>query len=37
LVARFNSIAERDLAVQMGFSNVIAASNERLAAHLKRL
>jgi uncharacterized protein YndB with AHSA1/START domain len=37
LVARFNSIAERDLAVQMGFGNVIAASNERLAAHLKRL
>lgn len=37
LVARFNSIAERDLAITMGFSGMIEQSNERLAAHLQSL
>jgi uncharacterized protein YndB with AHSA1/START domain len=37
LVARFNSFAERDLSVQMGFSHMINASNERLVAYLQTM
>jgi uncharacterized protein YndB with AHSA1/START domain len=35
MVAQFTSLAARDLAVGMGFSGPIAASNDRLAAYLK--
>lgn len=35
LVARFDSLAERDAAVGMGFSGPIEASNDRLAAYLR--
>jgi uncharacterized protein YndB with AHSA1/START domain len=34
LVARFNSLADRDAAVGMGFTAPIAASHERLVAYL---
>ena len=34
LVASFNSLAERDFAVQMGFADMIGVSNERLVAYL---
>ena len=37
MVARFNSLAERDAAVAMGFSKPIEASNDRLVAYLKKL
>jgi hypothetical protein len=33
-VARFDSFADRDLSVQMGFSQMITMSNERLEAYL---
>lgn len=35
--ARFNSLADRDFAVGMGFTGPIAASNERLVQYLKAL
>ena len=34
LVARFDSFADRDLSVQMGFSQMITVSNDRLEAYL---
>jgi uncharacterized protein YndB with AHSA1/START domain len=34
LVAHFNSLAERDFAVKMGFSGMISVSNDRLVAYL---
>jgi len=34
LVARFNSLTERDLAVKMGFTGMIGVSNDRLVAYL---
>jgi uncharacterized protein YndB with AHSA1/START domain len=37
LVAQFNSLAERDAAIEMGFTSPIAASNERLVAYLETL
>jgi uncharacterized protein YndB with AHSA1/START domain len=37
MVARFQSIAARDLAVGMGFTNPIAASTDRLADYLKNV
>ncbi|HEY2662892.1 MAG TPA: SRPBCC domain-containing protein [Candidatus Binataceae bacterium] len=37
MVARFNSLAERDAAVAMGFSKPIETSNHRLVAYLKKL
>jgi uncharacterized protein YndB with AHSA1/START domain len=35
MLARFDSIAARDLAVKMGFSQMIDVSNDRLEAYLK--
>src|ERR1700730_2565995 len=35
LVARFDSIAERDLSVKMGFGQMISLGLERMAEHLK--
>jgi uncharacterized protein YndB with AHSA1/START domain len=37
MVAQFASLAARDLAVSMGFSGPIAASNDRFAAYLKEM
>lgn len=37
MVARFHSLAERDVALAMGFSNPIEASNVRLVDYLKTL
>jgi uncharacterized protein YndB with AHSA1/START domain len=37
LVARFNSIAERDLTAQMGFGEMVSQGAERIAACLKTL
>jgi len=37
LVARFDSIAERDLTASMGFGQMIVMGLERMAAHLKTL
>jgi uncharacterized protein YndB with AHSA1/START domain len=37
LVSRFDSIAERDVSVQMGFAQMISMGLERMAEHLKRL
>jgi len=37
LVARFNSLTERDLAVKMGFTGMIGVSNDRLAAYLPKM
>ncbi len=37
MVARFNSLAEREAAVAMGFSRPIGASNERLTEYLKTM
>ncbi len=37
LVARFNSIAERDMAAKMGFSEMISVSTDRLVAYLQKL
>src|ERR1700756_3214104 len=37
LVARFNSIAERDISVKMGFGHTISQGAERMAEHLKAL
>ena len=37
MVARFNSIAERDAALAMGFVRPIAASNDRLVDYLRNL
>lgn len=37
LVARFNSLAERDASVQMGFAKMVDQGSERLAAYLKTL
>jgi uncharacterized protein YndB with AHSA1/START domain len=37
MVARFHSLAERDAAVAMGFSNPINASSDRLVDYLKTL
>ena len=37
LVARFESIAERDAAVGIGFTGPIETSNEGLVAHLERM
>jgi uncharacterized protein YndB with AHSA1/START domain len=36
LVARFDSIAERDLTAKMGFGQMISMGLERMAEHLKR-
>jgi uncharacterized protein YndB with AHSA1/START domain len=35
LVARFDSFAERDLSVKMGFGQMISLGLERMAEHLK--
>jgi uncharacterized protein YndB with AHSA1/START domain len=35
LVARFDSMAERDLTVQMGFATIVSQGIERIEAHLK--
>jgi uncharacterized protein YndB with AHSA1/START domain len=37
MVAQFTSLAARDLAVGMGFSTPIAASNDRFAVYLKTM
>jgi hypothetical protein len=37
LVARFDSIAERDLTAKMGFGQMISMGLERMAEHLKTL
>ena len=37
LVARFDSIAERDLTAKMGFGQMISMGLERMAEHLKSL
>jgi uncharacterized protein YndB with AHSA1/START domain len=37
LVARFNSLAERDLAVTMGFGDMVAVSTDRLAPYLQSM
>lgn len=37
MVARFNSMAERDTAAGMGFAHPIEASNDRLTAYLKAM
>jgi hypothetical protein len=37
LVARFDSISERDLTAKMGFGQMISMGLERMAEHLKIL
>jgi uncharacterized protein YndB with AHSA1/START domain len=37
LVARFNSVAERDISAKMGFGHMISQGAERMAEHLKAL
>jgi uncharacterized protein YndB with AHSA1/START domain len=37
LVARFDSLAERDLTAKMGFGQMISMGLERMAEHLKTL
>jgi hypothetical protein len=37
LVARFNSVAERDISAKMGFEHMISQGAERMAEHLKAL
>jgi hypothetical protein len=37
MVARFDSISERDAALAMGFVGPIAASNDRLVDYLRSL